>query len=284
MSDNTTDPSTLTIPPTLQGSTITDYISSITGNNVGLSQEDDINANATRAKYLKFTSAQLSQLIQACSTPIPIASDVHHSPTMIVTQSSNNPAYFNNAKYEDICCKPIKPLYDGSESNLMPFLLRLDIQRQDEGWAPATYVTLDDGDSKKFDLTSEFAFVTETDVIAAIQDRWKSATVHTDKHTIGHITCHARLLAECLLASIGDDFTLTLMNRIPQEYRNDGTYMLWAITNNIYRNNITFVENDVVENCYSQASYSWKRFRKIPNFYQEQPKNDYCQTIPWKEV
>jgi hypothetical protein len=92
-------------------------------------------------------------------------------------------------------------------------------------------------------LTSEFAFVTETDVIAAIQDRWKSATVHTDKHTIGHITCHARLLAKCLLASIGDDFTLTLMNRIPQEYRNDGTYMLWAITSNIYRNNIAFVEN-----------------------------------------
>ncbi len=36
---------------------------------------------------------------------------------------------------------------------------------------------------------------------------------------------------------------MTLMNHIPTAYRNDGTYMLWAITNNIYRNNITFVES-----------------------------------------
>jgi hypothetical protein len=164
------------------------------------------------------------------------------SPTSTLTQSSINPAYFNNAKYEDICCKPIKPSYDGTKSDLMPFLLRLDIRRQDEGWAPATYVTVPSCGSKQFDLTCEFALVTEDDIIEDIKDRWTAPTVDTDKHTIGHITCHARLLAKCLLASIGTDFTLSLMNCIPQVYWNDGTYMLWAITNNIYRNNIAFVE------------------------------------------
>jgi len=51
------------------------------------------------------------------------------------------------------------------------------------------------------------------------------------------------LLAKCLLASINQDFSLALLNCIPQEYQNDGNYMLWAITNNIYRNNVAFVEN-----------------------------------------
>jgi hypothetical protein len=37
------------------------------------------------------------------------------------------PSYYNNAKYEDIACKPIKPLYDGSEDQLIPFLTLLDI-------------------------------------------------------------------------------------------------------------------------------------------------------------
>ncbi len=63
-----------------------------------------------------------------------------------------------------------------------------------------------------------------------------------DKRTIGHDTCNARLLAKCLLASISTDLTVTLINRILQLYRNDGTYILWALTNNIYRNNIAFIE------------------------------------------
>jgi hypothetical protein len=125
----------------------------------------------------------------------------------------------------------------------MSFLLRLDIRLQDEGWAPPTYVTIASDTSKRYDLTCEFALVAEADIIAAIKDRWSSPTVQTDKHTIGHITSHARLLAKCLLASISNELTMTLMNHIPTAYHNDGTYMLWAITNNIYRNNITFVES-----------------------------------------
>lgn len=37
-----------------------------------------------------------------------------HSPTM--------PEYYDNVKYEDIICKPIKPLYDGSPESLLSFL------------------------------------------------------------------------------------------------------------------------------------------------------------------
>jgi hypothetical protein len=44
------------------------------------------------------------------------------------------------------------------------------------------------------------------------------------------------------LASITSDLTITIINRVPQLYRNDGTYLLWALTNNIYRSNIAFVE------------------------------------------
>jgi len=50
-------------------------------------------------------------------------------------------------------------------------------------------------------------------------------------------------LAKCLLASISSDLSVTLINRVPPKYRNDGTYLLWALCNNIYHNNIAFVES-----------------------------------------
>ncbi len=47
-----------------------------------------------------------------------------------VQQSSNytkNPEYYNNAKYEDIISKPLKPSYDGLPELLIPFINWLDI-------------------------------------------------------------------------------------------------------------------------------------------------------------
>ncbi len=41
--------------------------------------------------------------------------------------STKNPEYYNNVKYEDIISKPLKPSYDGSAEHLIPFLNRLDI-------------------------------------------------------------------------------------------------------------------------------------------------------------
>lgn len=50
------------------------------------------------------------------------SSSIRPSPTTTAL-----PEYYNNAKYEDLVCKPIKPLYDGSPEHLVPFLNRLDI-------------------------------------------------------------------------------------------------------------------------------------------------------------
>jgi hypothetical protein len=121
----------------------------------------------------------------------------------------------------------------------MPFLLRLDIRHQDEGWAPAPYVQVQD---KSFDLTFEFAHVTEENVSEIARSRWESPTVDTIKHTIGNDTCHARLLTKCLMASMSHDLSFTLINRLPHNLCNDGTYLLWALTNNVYQNNVAFVE------------------------------------------
>jgi len=121
-----------------------------------------------RCRYLKFTPEQLSQLIVACSTPgnrTPRISLGSPSSTAVIASSA--PAYGTNAKYEEISCKPINPSYDGTEADLMPFLLRLDIRHQDEGWSPAAYVKVN---SKTFDLTTDFTHVTESHV--AGMPRW----------------------------------------------------------------------------------------------------------------
>jgi hypothetical protein len=114
------------------------------------------------------TPDQLSQLIQACFTPTQHSLTAISSPTAATFASPSNPAYFHNAKYEDICCKAIKPIYDGTEADLMPFLLRLDIHQQDEGWAPATYITIKE---KTYDLTCKFTMIKESSIIASISHR-----------------------------------------------------------------------------------------------------------------
>jgi len=63
------------------------------------------------------------------------------------------PEYFNNAKYEDIVCKPLKPLYDGTLDNLVPFLNRLDIRHHDEGWGTITYLKVN---NRELDLIRNF--------------------------------------------------------------------------------------------------------------------------------
>ncbi len=142
MPKNNSDSNVLDTPPHLRGSVITDLISNFTRNLDQDPSEEAPNDTAMHPKYLKLTPTQLSQLLQACSSPSVQAPNLHGSPTSIIAQPTLTPAYLNNAKYEDICCKPIKPCYDGTETDLMSFLLRLDIRLQDEGWAPPTYVTI----------------------------------------------------------------------------------------------------------------------------------------------
>jgi hypothetical protein len=73
--------------------------------------------------------------------------------------------------------------------------------------------------------------------------RWSSPDVEQHKHTVGHETYNARLLAMVLLKSITDEFMTTLFHRIPTVLRNDGSYLLWAISHNIHRNNVAFHEH-----------------------------------------
>jgi hypothetical protein len=82
------------------------------------------------------------------------------------------------------CCA-IKPTYDGSEDQLVPFLTRLDLRRQNEGWASATYVKIAE---KQLGLTLHFAMIKEEDVIGDAKAHWESLTVEEDKHSIGHPT------------------------------------------------------------------------------------------------
>jgi hypothetical protein len=154
--------------------------------------------------------------------------------------STKPPEYYNNAKYEDIISKPMKPPYDGSSDQLIPFLNRLDIRRQDEGWYPITFLTIN---NTKYDLIRHFTQIDETVMLQEARIRWTSPTISIDKHTIDHPTFNARVLARLLLSSVTDDFCITIINRVPQDYRNDGPLLLWIICNNIHRNNIAFVES-----------------------------------------
>jgi hypothetical protein len=245
MPETTTQPfngenTRLHTPVILRGQPVTEAILDIL-NPTSTTNDNDEDHSAKRAKYIKMTPDQLSQLSNTCSNQIlQTLTPMGRSPTSIVSNTTVNPAYYNNAKYEEICCRAMKPLYDGSKEELMPFFTRLDIRRQDEGWAPATYVTTDD---KTYNLTYKFAHVTEQMVTTIATTRWSAPTVHEDKHTITHTTCQSRLLAKRLLASLTSSIAFTIINRIPQQFQNDGTFVLWALTNNVHWNNIAFVEH-----------------------------------------
>jgi hypothetical protein len=152
---------------------------------------------------------------------------------------AKSPDYYNIAKYEDIICKGIKPAYDGSPDNLIPFLNRIDIRRQDESWYPSTIFIKDE---TSIDLTSHFAKISEQDITSATETRWNSPSIATDKITIDHPTYNARIFGKLLMASITDSFSITVINRIPQDLRNDGPLILWTICNHIHHNNIAFIE------------------------------------------
>lgn len=211
-------------------------------------QSGHTNADTTpppkKPKYIQLTEEQFERIMSTCSKQqecIDRISSMH--PTALQfkdTPMRSLPAYYSNAKYEEISCKGMKPAYDGTEDELIPFLTRLDIRRQHEGWAPATYVTIH---SKTYDLTSKFAQVSEYDITEAAESRWNSENVQSEKHTVGHETYNSRLLAIVLFNSITEDFSTTLIHRVPMSLRNDGTYLLWSICHNIHRNNVAFTEH-----------------------------------------
>jgi hypothetical protein len=204
---------------------------------------NDDDRSTKRAKYIKLTPDQFNRLLDTCSKQQAridqLSTSIQGSSYSTQTRSSNTPSYYANAKYEEISCKPIKPLYNGSEDSLVPFLTKLDLRRQNEGWASATFITVN---HHTYDLTCNFTNVNETEVTNAAISRWTSPSIDTDKHTVGHETYNSRLLAIVLLGSISEDLLTTILHRIPHTLRNDGTLILWTLSNNVYRNNVAFTE------------------------------------------
>lgn len=101
-----------------------------------------------------------------------------HQPASFV-HTTKTPEYYNNAKYEDLISKPLKPPYDGSSEQLVPFLNRLDIRRQDEGWYPITFITIN---NNKYDLIRDFTKLDESVMLQEALSRWTSPTLSIDKH------------------------------------------------------------------------------------------------------
>jgi len=153
--------------------------------------------------------------------------------------SSSLPDFHSLAKYEEIITKPICPAYDGLPDGLIPFLNRLDIRRQDESWYPITFLTVQ---QKSYDLLRHFTEVSEAAVLADAKSRWFSPTLQQDKFQITHQMYQACVLAKLLLASLTDDFSITIIHRIDSSYRNDGVVILWTICHNVHRSNIAFTE------------------------------------------
>lgn len=149
------------------------------------------------------------------------------------------PTYYNNAKYEDIIYKPLRPTFDGSPNGLILFLNWLDIRRQDEGWYPITFIPVE---NEKLDILCHFTLISEDTITTNATACGTSPMVTVDKHNIDHPTYNSRVLAKLLLASVTDDFSVTVIHRVPQDLRNDGPLILWTICNNIHCNNIALVE------------------------------------------
>ncbi|MFN9983839.1 MAG: hypothetical protein ACK53Y_28190, partial [bacterium] len=111
---------------------------------------------------------------------------------------------------------------------MIPFLNRLDIRRQDESWYPVTFVTIN---TKTYDLLRHFTEIGESVILAEAKLRWSSPTLQQDKFAINHPTYQARVLAKLLLASLADEFSVTIIHRVGVQYRNDGVVILWTICN-----------------------------------------------------
>jgi hypothetical protein len=110
-----------------------------------------------------------------------------------------------------------------SGNSLIPFLTCFDLHRQNEGWAPATYVKFD---GQSYNLTSNFTKITEATIINIAQTCWTSDTIDIDKHTVRHTTYISRLLTIVLLGSLTEDIFTTILHRTPHTLHNDGTLIL----------------------------------------------------------
>jgi hypothetical protein len=110
---------------------------------------------------------------------------------------------------------------------------------KNEGWAPATYITIH---QHTYNLTCTFTNIAEPGLTHQVTARWTSPRVDTDKHTVGHETCNSRIFAIVFLGYLSNAFLKTILHYVPQSLRDDGIVILWTLGNNIYRNNVAFTK------------------------------------------
>jgi hypothetical protein len=207
-------------PSTTNQSTLNDILHDLQG---GMSRKKSPN----NAAMITISTEQFQTSLQKLQEQTDIIANLQQktffnqsaSPSNHPSHASSNltgmPEYYNNAKYEDVIFRPIKPIYDGSPEQLVPFLNRLDIRRQDEGWYPITFLKIGD---HGYDITRHFTKLDESVMLQEVKMRWSSLNVGHEKHTVDYPTYNARVLGHLLLHSIMDDFSTTIINRIPTEY------------------------------------------------------------------
>jgi len=148
---------------------------------------NNLNANAfspdVQTSPLRLTTLELHDIamhIQSQRTTIasltPTSKTTNTIPStqstdITTSRSSRPPDYYTNAKFEDIATRPLKPIYDGSPEQLVPFLNHLDIRRHDEGWYPITFITIN---QEKLDLLRDFTHIKEADIRQEATRRWDS--------------------------------------------------------------------------------------------------------------
>ncbi len=87
-----------------------------------------------------------------------------------------------------------------------------------------------------------------------------SPTIDRDKHTIRHATCSSRLLAKCLMNSITAELSIIIINCISLAYHNDGTYILWLISNSIHQNNVEHIREKVKLTMLNQFQHDIEKY------------------------
>jgi hypothetical protein len=135
-----------------------------------IAPNDDDEPTPKRQQFIIITQEQFTQLLNACTaqqtTINRLTTQSHTIITPPNTTTNATPAYYTNAKDEEISCKPIKPSCNGTPVALIPFLNKLDLRRQSKGWADATFITIND---TKFDITTHFTKVPEDKLLLKLR-------------------------------------------------------------------------------------------------------------------
>jgi hypothetical protein len=149
------------------------------------------------------------------------------------------PDMWENAKIEKIICAGLSPPYDGSSNTLIPTLNRIHIQRKNEVWYPALFLSQD---NVNVDIVLQFSKLTTEAVTAQAKKLWDAPDASIQSHTRGSDTYNARLLGLFLMNSLTPDFAAMLHNRIDPMYCSDGPLLMHTMCQHIHHNHLAFVK------------------------------------------